>query len=81
MAERPTADLVARLPWAMRRDMERYLSTVRENGREIFREAEIHYSPDLLDLLLYFDLRRLQFLGPRLQFGLFGAGFLLLSLQ
>jgi hypothetical protein len=47
-----TRDLVDLLPWSLRRDTERYLGAVRDNGREIFHQARVGYTPQRLEQLL-----------------------------
>lgn len=46
-------DIVELLPWALRRDTERYLASVRENARELFRQARVRFTPESLEELLF----------------------------
>src|SRR5207245_10560698 len=46
-------DIVELLPWALRRDTERYLASVRENARELFREARVSFTSARLEELLF----------------------------
>ncbi len=52
MAPPETADLVDLLPWALRRDAERYLAAVRENAREIFQQAGVPQTAERVEQLL-----------------------------
>lgn len=52
MPSQDTVDLVDLLPWSLRRDTERYLTSVRDNGREIFHEARVRYTAQRLEDLL-----------------------------
>ena len=45
-------DIVDLLPWALRRDTERYIASVRENARELFQQAQVRYTSDRLEQLL-----------------------------
>ena len=52
---RPSAtDIVELLPWALQRETERYLASIRVNARETFRAADVEYSRERLELLLLF---------------------------
>src|SRR6266536_5728927 len=45
-------DIVELLPWALRRDTERYLASVRVNARELFQQAQVRYTSERLEQLL-----------------------------
>lgn len=54
MPQPRAADIVELLPWSLQRETERYLASVRVNARETFRSADVEFSREGLELLLFF---------------------------